>query len=98
MVRDDGLQPVEPEARNLGEHFALVGNARAQDIVERGDPVSRDDQEAIAELVDIANLPLTIRASVGERGLEYWSGERQQNPRGRYASYKAVRAPDNNNM
>ena len=80
VIGHDRLHALEPERRNLGEHLALVGNARAEHIVERGDAVGGDDQQAIAELVDIADLTLAIGASVGECGLEYGNGERQKNP------------------
>ena len=64
-------RPLEPERRDLRQHLALVGNAGAEHVVERGDAIGGDDQQAIAEIVDVADLALAIRA-VGRRA---WSGE-----------------------
>ena len=78
MVGDDRLRPLEPERGDLRQDLALVGNARAEHVVERRDAIGGDDEQAIAEIVDVADLALSIRAPVGECGLENGRGERQQ--------------------
>src|SRR2546426_10903044 len=79
MVRHDVARLLEPERRELREHFALVGNARAEDIVEGGDPVGGDEQQAIVDLVDVAYFALAMRpnsvqACVDDRGSKRHSG------------------------
>ena len=56
VVGDDVGQFLEPEKRKLGENASLIGNRRGKDHVERRKTVGGDDQEAIAEVVDVANL------------------------------------------
>src|ERR1700704_1380000 len=48
MIRNDALRPIEPEAGELGEHAALVGDRRRQNDVERGEAIAGDDDEPIA--------------------------------------------------
>ena len=99
MIRNDCARPVEPERGDLGEDLALVGDARAEHVVEGGNAIGRDDQQAIAEIVDIANLSLSIGSARGERGVENGGGERQVIPRPkRLESYRDVSGADNNNM
>ena len=47
MVLHDVPRPVEPESRQLREHAALVGDARAEHVIERGDAVGGDDDEPL---------------------------------------------------
>ena len=65
-------------ARDLREDLALVGNARAQDVVERRNAIGGDDQQAVAEIVDVSDLALSIGTPAVERGFEDRSGERQR--------------------
>ena len=60
MVRDD-RGPREPERGELREHLALVGNARAQHVIEGRDPVGSDHQERVAKVEDVADLAVTLR-------------------------------------
>ena len=62
-------RPLEPERGDLRQHFALVGNAGAEHVVERRDAIGGDDEQTIAEIVDVADLALTIGRAAGERGL-----------------------------
>ena len=62
MVRDDGLEEVEPEERELGENLSFVGYSAAQNMVEGGDAVAGDEEELIVgEGVDIRTLPRAVR-------------------------------------
>ena len=56
MVRDDVAGALEPERRQLGEDAALVGNAGAEHVIERGDAIGRDQDQVIAGGVDVADL------------------------------------------
>ena len=56
VVRNDVGQFVEPEKRKLGEHAALIGNGRGKNDVECRKAVGGDDQQTIAEVVNVANL------------------------------------------
>ena len=60
MIGDDRPRAFEPERGDLREDLALVGNARAEHVVEGRDAIGRDDQQAIAEIVDVADLSLSI--------------------------------------
>ncbi len=56
VVRHDVPRLVEPEGRQRGQHLALVGNrCRMHDVVRR-DPVRGDHQDAVAEVVHLADL------------------------------------------
>jgi hypothetical protein len=56
VVRHDIGQLVEPEGRQLRENLALVRNAGAQHVVERRDAIGGDQQQRIAQVVDVAHL------------------------------------------
>ena len=77
MVGDDVPRPFEPERGELRQHLPLVGNAGAENVVERGDPIGRDDEQLVAEVVDVAHLALTIGRTAGDGSLKNGSGERQ---------------------
>jgi hypothetical protein len=70
VVRDDRSGPVEPERRDLRQDLALVGNAGTEDVVEGRDAIARDDEQAVAELVDVADFALTIGRPAGYRRLK----------------------------
>ena len=65
-TRDDAASDrailLEPERRQLRQDLALVGNPRAEHVVERGDAIGGDDEQMLAEIVDVADL--AARASV----------------------------------
>src|SRR5207245_1563750 len=82
----------EPERGNLRQDLALVGDPGPEHVIERRDAIGGDDQQTVVEIVDVADLALSIRTSVSECGLENGRGERQRVPlRRRSASYR-VRA------
>ena len=56
MRRREVPQIVEPENGKLREDFALIGNPRGQNVVERGDAVGGHDQQVLAQIVNIADL------------------------------------------
>ena len=62
VVRHDVPQSVEPERRDLREDLALVGDARAEHVVERGDAIGGDDQQPSPKIVDVADLAVDDRA------------------------------------
>ncbi len=49
-------QKVEPEDGKLGQHAAFVGNAGGQDVVEGGDAVRGDEQNAAVDAVHVAHF------------------------------------------
>ena len=46
MVGHDAVQLIEPEERELREHFAFVGDGRGQDHVEGREAVGGHDQQS----------------------------------------------------
>ena len=99
VVGDDRSGPLEPECGDLRQDFSLVGNPGAEHVVERGNTIAGDDAADIAEIVDVADLALSIGPSVGERGLENGRGERQQILRREGpTSYRVRGWADNNNI
>jgi hypothetical protein len=60
VIRHDAAQAIEPEARNLCEDFPFVGDARAEDVVERRDAIAGDDEQPIAEVVEVSDLALPV--------------------------------------
>jgi hypothetical protein len=66
-------EPGEPQGRQPGQHPSLVGDAVGHDPVERADAVGRDNQQAIAEVVNIADFA-TAGLPAGQHGLQKWFG------------------------
>src|ERR1017187_3202012 len=56
MIRHERRKFLKPEMGNLREHLALARNAVGHDDVEGGDAVAGDEQEAVAEVEDFADL------------------------------------------
>src|SRR5262245_36440185 len=77
MIGDDPASAAEPERGNLRQDFDLVGDARAEHVVERRDPVGGDNQQAIAEIKNVANFPVSIGLAARERGMQKRGSERQ---------------------
>ena len=69
---------VEPERRELGQDLALVGNAGAEHVVERGDAIGRHHEQRVAGIVDVAYLALPVRSepvqSRFDKGSCEWHG------------------------
>ena len=71
MVGDDIFEEVEPEERELGEDLAFIGDSAAQDVVEGGDAVGRDEEKTIAgESIDIADFAASGEGKGAEVSLE----------------------------
>ena len=100
MVRNDRSGALEPEGRDLREHLPLVGNSRREDVIKRGDPIGRNDQEPVAEIVQVSDLALSIGNTFAKRTLKKRRRQRQQNflVKRSYESYMGTSEPDNNNM
>ena len=45
VMRHQVAHALEPEAGQLRQHLALVGDARAEHVVERRDAIGGDDQQ-----------------------------------------------------
>ena len=71
VVRNYVLQQIEPEKRKLCEDAAFIGNRRWKDDVESGEPVRGDNEQLVAEIVDITNLAAGGGREAGELGLFY---------------------------
>jgi hypothetical protein len=56
MVRLKGFGLREPEVRDLGQDFAFARDAVGHDDVESGDSIGSDEEEAIAEIENFADL------------------------------------------
>jgi hypothetical protein len=57
VIRDNVLQQIKPEKRNLRKDFALVWDGRGHNDVECGETIGGDHEEMLAKVVDVANLP-----------------------------------------
>jgi len=66
---NDVAEKVEPKERKLREHPAFVGNRRREDDVESGKAVRRHDEQAIAEIVNVPDLPTPGQREVGKMSL-----------------------------
>ena len=75
VVRHEVAEVIEPERRELREHLALVGNAGAEDVVERGDAIGRDDQQVLAEIVDVADLAAARERETSDRFVSRTTGD-----------------------
>ncbi len=80
VVFGDRAQAIEPERGDLRQDLSLVWNPGRKDVVERRDPIGRDNQELVAEVENIADLSLSIGCTPGECRLENGRGERQRIP------------------
>jgi hypothetical protein len=57
---------LEPEMRDLREHFAFARNAVGHDDVEGGDAVAGDEQKTVAKVKDLANFAGADFGDAGE--------------------------------
>ena len=71
-MRHEIAHALEPEPGKLRQHLPLVRYAGAEHVVERGDAIGGDDQQLVADLVDIANLAAAVKSQAIELGLEKW--------------------------
>ena len=77
MIGDDVFGPGEPESRDLGEDLALVGNARAKHVVERGNAVAGNNEQPVAKVVDVADFALAIGRALRDGSVQNGRRERQ---------------------
>src|SRR6185437_6381767 len=75
MVRE--REPVEPEGAEAGQDYPLLGDAVGQDPVEGADPVGGDDQEPVAQVVDVAHLAPAAR-DLAQRRLQQCRGHAEE--------------------
>ena len=73
MMPHEIAHALEPERGQLREDLALVGDPRSEDIVERRDAVGRDDEQVVADLVDVAHFAATVQRQTSQGGFEEWS-------------------------
>ena len=75
MVGNYGAQKIEPEERHLVSTRPFSGNALGQDAVEGRDAVGGDDEQVVADAVDIAHLaaghPLDARQVGGGNNVRH---------------------------
>src|ERR1017187_10764879 len=72
MIRHERRKFLKPEMGNLREHLALARNAVGHDDVEGGDAVAGDEQEAVAEVEDFADLAGADFFDAGQIELQNW--------------------------
>ena len=71
------LDDIEPVERKAGQDPALVGDAVGQHPVKRADAIGRDQEEAVAQVIDVANLAAAAWGfAAAEIGLEQNHGVR----------------------
>ena len=56
MMLDRAAQKLEPEKRNLRQHNPLIRDSVCHHHVERADPVGRDYQKLIAQVINVPHL------------------------------------------
>ena len=65
MIRNDILEEVEPEQRDL-RHPALVRDASRQHIIEGGDAVGGHEQQVVAiKVINVAHLAAGVQLHSG---------------------------------
>src|SRR5436190_10544735 len=79
MMRHDIGHALEPEPGELGQHFALVGDAGAQHEIECGDAIRRDDEKRGCpgrqrHVIDVADLAASIERQTFECSFEQGYG------------------------
>ena len=50
------LEEIEPEEGDLGEDVAFAGDAGGEDVIKGGDAVSGDEEEVIADGIEVADF------------------------------------------
>ncbi len=68
MVGDEVGCLLKPEPGQGGQDAAFVGDTGRQDHVEGRNPVGGDNQQRIAEVVNIAHFALDKRGQAGNGG------------------------------
>jgi hypothetical protein len=62
-------QQLEPECAELRQNPPLIGNSLRHHPVERADPIRRDEQQAVAQVIHIADLA-AADGDAGQTGFE----------------------------
>jgi hypothetical protein len=68
MIGHGVVEKLEPEGGDSGKDPALVRNARAKYVVERGDAIGRDQQQRVAQGVYVADLALRDQGQRAKAG------------------------------
>ena len=66
MVRHVVLEVLKPEGRHLRKNLPFVGNWRGKYNVEGGESVRSDNQEVVAEIINISNLAPRMQFHAGQ--------------------------------
>ena len=69
VIGADELGEVEPEPRQLRQDLALEGDERGQDVVEGRDAVRGDDQELVADFIDVPDLAFLEQRVIGQNDI-----------------------------
>ena len=70
MIRNQGPKPLQPEQGHLIQYSALVWDSGGKNIVESGDPVCGDDQQIVADPVNIPHLAAADPLQAGQISVE----------------------------
>ena len=60
MVGHEVGKALEPEFGDARQDLSLVGNLVGEDVVERRNAVAHDEQQAVAAVVDVADLAAAV--------------------------------------
>lgn len=80
MIRHHVARLAEPEGRQLRQHVSFIGDAGAQDVIEGGNPVGRDNQQdagVVGKCIDISDFALIVAREAVEFCFENGRRRRQ---------------------
>ena len=63
------VEAVEPEATELRQHAAFLRDAGGENPVEGADAIGAHQEEAIAEVVDVANFAAGVQGKTVDLGM-----------------------------
>ena len=65
MVRDYVSELLEPEFGESSQHFAFALNRRRQYAIESGNPIGRNNQQAlVVDFVDVTNFATAMQFQI----------------------------------
>ena len=64
------LEKIEPEQRNLGEHFTFAGHSAGEHHVKSTQTVCGDEKKCIAQIVDITDFAAAQQGNTRQRGFD----------------------------
>ncbi|MDZ7639175.1 MAG: hypothetical protein U5J83_13145 [Bryobacterales bacterium] len=70
VISDDAGEALKPEHGNLVEDVAFLRNGRGQDAIKGGKPVGGNQQQMVAEVVDIAHFTASDQRDIAEMSAE----------------------------